>query len=866
MRLAAGIRLGPYEILAAIGAGGMGEVYRARDPRLDREVALKVLPDDAMADPDRARRFEQEARAVAALNHPNILAVHDVGVQDGVHYVVSELLEGVTLGERLAQGPLPARKALGLAAQVARGLAAAHDKGVVHRDVKPDNLFLTRDGRVKILDFGLARIVPPGEGLAGSTITIDQRLTAAGTVLGTMGYMSPEQVRGTAGDSRSDIFSFGAVLYEMLSGRRAFRGETAADTMSAILTVDPPDLGGADPALPPMADRLVRRCLEKDPDERFQSARDLAFDLEALASLSGSTPSASGEAAVAVAPRRARRRWALAAFAAGLLLGTTAVWFAASWRREAVPLPSFQQVTFRRGTVSGVRFAPDGQTIVYSARWEGRPDEIFTARAGSPGELPLGIQGQLLAVSSTGELAVLVGPERVSGWVYKGTLARAPLAGGAPREMLRDVIDADWSPDGQRLAVIRLLEGSRFRLEYPLGTTLYETDAWIERPRVSRDGSRVLFVRHGPLASGTNAGRLAVVTAQGEQTDISPEFTVIRSAVWSPSGDEVWFAASTAAGSLLQPLALRPGGQLRPLTHTPIPVGLEDASADGRVLLQTMPTRTSLVVKTPTDTSERDISWFDYPLLRDISPDGRTVLFDEQGFGSGSDASVFVRPTDGGPATRLAVGHYGGWFSPDMLSVLAFPTRTATSDLAIVPVGPGDPRTVTLPFRGVRQVRWFPDGQRLAFIAIDEANEARTYEYVLASGATRPLTPPGFEGTAISPDGSRLLARAANTYYVVAIDGDAPREIQGPTAVDTILRWSPDGRALFVSKALSRHTRDVARFDLATGARQTLFTVGPADGSGVFSIGPPAVSADGRTYAYNYLQWLSHVFIVEGLR
>nr|MDQ5871852.1 serine/threonine protein kinase [Acidobacteriota bacterium] len=286
MTLAAGSRLGPYEILSPIGAGGMGEVYRANDPRLGREVAIKVLPASFSNDPDRLRRFEQEARAAGLLNHPNITAVYDIGTVDDAPYVVTELLEGETLRGRMSGGALAPRRAIEYALQIAHGLAAAHEKGIVHRDLKPENLFVTKDGRVKILDFGLAKLTQPENAGPQTNLPTATAGTEPGVVLGTLGYMSPEQVRGRAADARSDIFSFGAILYEMLSGKRAFHGDSAADTMSAILREDPPDLSSTNRLIAPALDRIVRHCLEKDPESRFHSAHDLAFDLDALSGAS----------------------------------------------------------------------------------------------------------------------------------------------------------------------------------------------------------------------------------------------------------------------------------------------------------------------------------------------------------------------------------------------------------------------------------------------------------------------------------------------------------------------------------------------------------------------------------------------------
>ena len=336
MALSAGMRLGPYEVLSALGAGGMGEVYRARDPRLGREVAIKVLPAAFSADSDRLRRFEQEARAAAALNHPNILAVYDIGTEAGATFIVSELLEGKTLRYACAQGAVPVRKAIDYAVQIAQGLAAAHEKGIVHRDLKPENLFATSDGRVKILDFGLAKLTEPDRADAGvSDLATTPGATSPGMIVGTVGYMAPEQVQGLQVDPRTDIFALGCVMHEMLSGARAFSGRTAVDTMSAILNDDPVDLTASPRGIPAGLGRIVRHCLEKDPAQRFQSARDVAFALGEQASMSGSSTSRT-----AMTARARYQRWSLAGLAAIVLIAGS--WI--GWRERATlrssPTPS----------------------------------------------------------------------------------------------------------------------------------------------------------------------------------------------------------------------------------------------------------------------------------------------------------------------------------------------------------------------------------------------------------------------------------------------------------------------------------------------------------------------------------------------
>ena len=456
--LPAGTRLSSYEIVRSLGAGGMGQVYRARDTKLSRDVALKVLLPELAGDADRLARFESEARTASALNHPNIVTIYEIGRAEQSSFIAMELIEGKTLRELLADGPVPAKKLVSLAAQMSEGLAKAHAAGIVHRDLKPENVMVTRDGFVKILDFGLAKLVRRGfEGSDGAQLQTMPRGTHAGTILGTVGYMSPEQASGEPADFRSDQFSFGSILYELASGRRAFERPTDAQTLSAIIEAEPPPLLEAAPRLPTSVAGIVDRCLAKDPEDRYGSTKDLARDLAALRDQS-SGASAPG---VATTPgRRLRLSPAVLAGAAVIAAGLAVLAFVAGQRVQArrdreAPPPKRTAMTFRRGFLTGARFAPDGQTIVYSASWDGRPSEIFTTRVGSTESRALGIApADILAVSSTGEMAVLLGCT-ASAAPCVGTLARVPLAGGTPREILEDVVSADWSPDGKNLAVIR---------------------------------------------------------------------------------------------------------------------------------------------------------------------------------------------------------------------------------------------------------------------------------------------------------------------------------------------------------------------------------------------------------------------------
>src|SRR5271165_2952836 len=579
MALTSGTKLGPYEIQSPLGAGGMGEVYRARDTRLDRPVAIKVLPESFARDADRLRRFEQEARMVAALNHPNILGVYDIGQYQGSPYMVCELLDGETLREKMNDGPMPQRQAIEYASQLAEGLAAAHDKGVVHRDLKPENVFITKDGRVKVLDFGLAKLArieqARAQGAEGATATVPAH-TMPGMVLGTAGYMSPEQVRGKEVDARTDIFAFGAILYEMLSGRRAFKGESSIETMNAILKDDPPELETEKLRLSPGLERIVRHCLEKNPAERFQSAHDVAFALENVSYSSQSSIAIPG------APKAQQMR-ALKPLllSVGLLVLAAGVFLA--WRgTRPNSLPTFRRLTFERGVILSARFAADGRDAIYAASWESKPVRLFSTPCESPQARPLEVESaSLLGMSLSGEMALAIGGKITSHLVIRDAmLARAPVAGGAPREMLEQVRAADWGPDGTA-AVIHYVNG-RSRLEYPIGKVLFETGGWISHMRVSPAGDRVAFMLHPGWPD--DRGVVAMVDLTGNEKNLTREWEGEEGLAWSPKGDEVWFTA-TPAGADRALFAVTTSGKLRVLLRIPGGLTLHDIASDGRVLL-----------------------------------------------------------------------------------------------------------------------------------------------------------------------------------------------------------------------------------------------------------------------------------------
>src|SRR5688572_17858979 len=774
MSLSAGVRLGPYEVVGSIGSGGMGEVYRARDTRLASDVAVKVLPPSFADDPDRLRRFEQEARAAGMLNHPNLLAVYDIGSHNGAPYVVSELLEGETLRARIDGTALPPRKAIDYASQIARGLAAAHDKGIVHRDLKPENVFVTREGRVKILDFGLAKIAMPAAAAETALTAGPPHDTQAGMVLGTAAYMSPEQVRAHPVDHRSDIFSFGLVLYEMLTGRQAFKGDSAVETMSAILKADPPRLAESRSDLPPDLDRIVLHCLEKSPEERFQSAGDIAFNLESIGHSSTSRPAIEEKG-------RARAAWKIPAIVAAMAIAGAGLFFAGRATVTRATEPQFDQLTFRRGSVPAARFAPDGRTIVYAAGWEGTPPTLYTAQLGNPESRSLNVQGTLLAISRTGELAVLLQqPGRAD------VLARIPIGGGAPREVLEDVVDAEWGPNGEELAVIRNVNG-RPRLEYPIGRLVLEPAGWISGIRISPSADRIAFADH-PI-QGDLRGDVSVVDLSGKKTTLAAGFEDVAQLAWSPDGREIWFSGSTK-GIDHSMFAVTLNGKTRQLLTGPGSLDLQDVAADGRMLISNGGRRPSMIVRAPGATADRDLAWMDYSYLVDLSDDGRQILFSEQGVAGGPGYAVYLRSTDGSPAVRLGKGdahslsHDGRW-------VIA--TDLSTHKLTLLPTGAGQPRT--MPSHDITAYSWagfFPGDTRIVFAGTGKDGGTRMYVQDLEGGAPRPITPDGAapRRNTITPDGKWLAANYQGRIQLFPVDDGEPRNISGSEPGDIPIRWN----------------------------------------------------------------------------
>jgi len=871
MGLTSGTKLGPYDIESLIGAGGMGEVYRARDARLNRTVAIKVLPKSYSADADRLQRFMQEARAAAALNHPNILSIYDIGEEQGSPYIVSELLEGSSLREVLRGGPVATRKAIDYALQITRGLAAAHDKGIVHRDLKPDNIFITEDGRVKILDFGLAKLTRPEASEPGDTMTAAQVNTEPGQVLGTAGYMAPEQVRGKATDHRADIFSFGSILYEMLSGKRAFRGETAADTMSAILKEEPEELSETGRSVPAALERIVRHCLEKNPAQRFQSAGDVGFALEALAdaSLSSKTsaqPAVSGvEPAVADQSPSQKRAWVGHPLGIGLVIGVAAIAGALGWwlgGRNRIEAPEYQQITFRTGSIDNARFAPDG-TVIYTASWDGGDDQIYMSRTDEPGTRELGLKNaNVLAISNKGELAIRLNTTYFSGYAREGTLARVPLSGGTPREVLDNVQDADFAEDGTSMAVVRYVpENGHWKLEYPIGKVLLDGINWISHPKISPDGKWIAFADH-ENPGGDDEGALAVIDMQGHEKKLASGYVSLQGVVWSPKGDEIWYTAS-GHGSATNPQAVTLSGKHRILTNVPGGMWIEDRRGDD-VLMVTHHQRVAIRGKGPGAKEETELGWFGWSVMRDLSRDGKKVLFEEEGEGGGANYTVFLRDTDGSPPVRIGEG-VGLTISPDEKWVVTKPKDKGT--LSIVPTGAGEPRQLTHDNVSYAFARFLPDGTHLIAAGIETGHGMRNYLIDVTSGDSKPITPEGVVGILVSPDGKSVAVRGPDGKMAIwSLESNNVRPIPGIDPKYYPTSWSVDGKSIYVGSSLRQEAAaDVFKVDVESG-KMTPWRRFGGELAAARNVGPPAIVDDGNAYAFVYVQVLSEAYVVRGMK
>ncbi len=854
----------------------MGVVWRATDTTLGRDVAIKVLPEIFQRDPERTARFEREARLLASLNHSNIAAIYGVGSAAGVRFLAMELVEGEDLAERLARGPMPVAETLDVARQVAEGLEVAHEKGIIHRDLKPANVKLTPDGRVKLLDFGLAKALDAPPASTDSTELapmLTSPMTAAQVVLGTAAYMSPEQARGKPVDRRAAIWAFGCLLYECLTGKRAFGGETASDTIAKILEREA-DWSALPSPTPLRLRELLRRCLEKDARKRLRDIGDARIELEEMQAggTAGSGIAAAEPPKLAASIERpnprTRRLWlALAA----VLVGAAGVagWFV---RGSAPPPPSFRLLTRERGTVTGARFIPNTSEIVYSAKWAGAPSQWYAGRLDQPGTRAIaGSEGILLGVTANGE-GVGVARTYLSHAVQVGALCSLPLAGGAKREwMSSGVWGACAGPGEGELAAVIGDFGAEIRLEWPLGRAVVKSLEVLRSPLIR--GDLLAFVKErGNIIEEVS---LEIVERSGKARTLAT-LSGFTGMAWGPGGKEIWVSTYKEGASTF--LAVDLAGRSRTLLRHAGRLEIQDVNAQGRVLAALHSYQRQTFGRPRGESKDLDIGWLDAQATTSLTSDGSTALVAPLAEWSRVDGNLFVRSLAGGPAQMVGLGQRQSTISQDgkwVMTCAVDPEMT----LVLIPTGPGVPRRIPLPdFAGSDfRTDLLPDGKSAIVWGRRGGDPFAMWRLDLETSALKKLTPSGASPYAyqsiLSPDGrwiayvdpSKRSNDGANAIGISRTDGSEMRTAVTLHAGEAISGWGPDSASLLVWDRNALPAQ-VDRVDLATGQRTRILTVSPPDPVGVQGIQVLLITPDASAYAYNVTRKLSELYVVEGLR
>ena len=849
MPLQTGDRIGRYVIHSLIGVGGMGEVYKAHDPQLNRDVAIKMLTGDTADDAGLRQRFEVEARAASTINHPNIVAVYDFGEQYGLLYIVWELVTGKTLrGIKFS-----ARQTAEFGAQIADGLAAAHAAGIVHRDLKPENILITDDGRAKVLDFGLAKRTGTAFGVRGGDEPTAHTQTQPGMMMGTIGYMSPEQIKSKDVDARSDIFSVGLVFYEMIAGHRAFQGDSAITVLNGILTQEPPDLG---PDIPVALRQIISHCIEKNPDFRFQSARDLQFSLR---SLTANTVGASG-VHLSLGEQETplyKRRGFLGAVAGGAMASAGAFFGGRMLSSGVGSHPTFLPLTSQRGFVSSARF--NGSGIAYSAGWRGAPQDIFTLSPNADGPATSAglARAELFSVSSKGEFAVAANTRsELAGPV--GSLARWSPGGGAPQTVADNVAAAEWDPKGVDLAVVRTTGNVR-RLEYPSGKTLVETAGWIRRPRFSPDGQSIAFIES---SVDDQMSRVSLVDLAGKRTELATGASITGLA-WPAGGKEVWFSSSTLGPAGMIEAASTAGvAKARVVHSSATQCSLEDVAADGRALVISFNESIDALAFKGNEPRPAPLSWLESSSPRALSADGSLLVFTEA---SGSNLSVVVRKADGSaPPTRLGDGEALA-VSDNGQRVLALLHVKPAPQYVVYSIDGSSSNIAAGPAQS-KNALFHPDGKRIVFQS-GRGPDDQLWLRDLDQGQAQSISTQGvsMNGPAVSPDGQFVAATTPDGKLTLfLVERGAARPVQAALPTDRLVQWSRDSKSIYVYNPYQLPAR-IERLDLASGKRELLreFPVGDASGVRRYDA---IMSADLTTVVLVLRRQLGVLELVQGLK
>jgi serine/threonine protein kinase len=833
----------------------MGEVYRARDSRLKRDVAVKVLPADVAANPERLGRFERESHVLASLNHPNIAAIYGVEESGANSALVMELVEGESLADKIARGPLPVDEAVAIARSIADALEYAHERGVIHRDLKPANVVVSREGAVKVLDFGLAKAIT-GElsETSGSDATHSPTLTSpatrAGVILGTAAYMAPEQARGKTVDRRADIWAFGVVLYEMLTGRRMFEGETVSDTIAAILTRSP-DYTALPSNTPASVRRVLERCLDRDPKQRLRDIGEARILLS-----SAPVADAAPGPALATAPRKSSR---LPWLVAGIALVAAAAFGSLALREpeKAAPI-KYRQHTFRPQTIFQALYAQDGQTIVFSAAMTGNTPYLYSLRPEYTEPLKMNDAPlQLLSISSKGELAVLTRPVWAAHRMCTGTLARMPLGGGAPREIMDNVFQATWAPDGSDLAIVRPA-GGVFQLEYPAGKVLVKTGGYVSDVRFSPDGKHIAFFDH-PVAFD-DRGDVVVVDLEGKRKTLSTGYWGLEGIAWSTDGKTVYFSGGTGYADF-SIYAASLSGAVRIAAQSAGGIVIHDIAPNGQMIATRDDLNRIMFVRAPGATSDVDMSFQELSEPVAMSTDGSFVIFTESGSAAGANYEVCMRRTDGSPVVVLGEGGATS-LSDDGRWVLAgiFPNR-----IIAYPIGAGKPvelKTGSIDL--IADARWMPGTKQVLLVGGRKDEAARMYLVDFPDGTPHAISGPGVILGYPAPDGKRILVQQADlTWAIAGLDSSQARvPAPGMNPDDNVSRWEADGRGVFIHHR-NRVPNSVEAVDLVSGARHPITTLDPKM-AGVLYIRSVAVTPAGNAYAFGALAYISRLYTMEG--